>query len=62
MAWVLRSNSVDTYQEYFAGCLQKGDSTFNLSEKEMATHSSICLEDPMDRGAWWTAVYGVAQS
>ena len=22
----------------------------------------FCLENPMDRGAWWTAVYGVAQS
>ena len=21
-----------------------------------------CLENPMDRGAWWPAVYGVAQS
>ena len=21
-----------------------------------------CLEDPVDRGAWWAAVYGVAQS
>ena len=21
-----------------------------------------CLENPMDRGAWWTAVYGVAKS
>ena len=21
-----------------------------------------CLENPMDRGAWWAAVYGVAQS
>ena len=32
-------------------------------EKEMATHSSVlCLENPMDRGAWWAAVYGVAQS
>ena len=20
-----------------------------------------CLENPMDRGAWWAAVYGVAQ-
>ena len=27
----------------------------------MATHSS-CLENPVDRGAWWAAVYGVAQS
>ena len=21
-----------------------------------------CLENPRDRGAWWSAVYGVAQS
>ena len=21
-----------------------------------------CLENPVDRGAWWAAVYGVAQS
>ena len=27
----------------------------------MATHSSV-LENPRDRGAWWAAVYGVAQS
>ena len=31
-------------------------------EKEMATHSSIsCLENPMDRGAWWAIVYGVTE-
>ena len=24
--------------------------------------SRICLENPRDRGAWWVAVYGVAQS
>ena len=28
----------------------------------MATHSSSCLENPRDRGAWWAAIYGVAQS
>ena len=22
----------------------------------------FCLEDPMDRGAWWTAVHGVIKS
>ena len=22
----------------------------------------ICLENPMDRGAWWVAVHGVAKS
>ena len=36
---------------------------FHALEKEMATHSSVlCLENPRDRGAWWAAVYGVAQS
>ena len=28
----------------------------------MATHSNSCLENPRDGGAWWAAVYGVAQS
>ena len=28
----------------------------------MATHSSIfCLENPMDRGAWWDTVHGVTK-
>ena len=32
-------------------------------EKEMATHSSILAwENPMDRGDWWTTVYGVTKS
>ena len=31
-------------------------------EKEMATHSSSCLENPMDGGAWWATVCGVAKS
>ena len=33
---------------------------FHTLEKEMATHSS--LENPRDGGAWWAAVYRVAQS
>ena len=35
---------------------------FHALEKEMATHSCSCLENPRDAGAWWAAVYGVAQS
>ena len=32
-------------------------------EKEMAIHSSnSCQENPMDGGAWWAAVHGVAKS
>ena len=32
----------------------------DLLEKEMATQYS-CLEIPMDRGAWWAMVHGVAK-
>ena len=35
---------------------------FHALEKEMATHSGSCLENPRDGGAWWVAVSGVAQS
>ena len=28
----------------------------------MATHSSTRLENPMDGGAWWASVHGVAKS
>ena len=36
---------------------------FHAVEKEVATHSQCsCLENPRDGGAWWAAVYGVAQS
>ena len=30
--------------------------------QEVATLQCSCLENPRDGGAWWTAVYGVAQS
>ena len=33
-----------------------------LVEKAMAPHSCSCLENPMDGGAWWAAVHGVAKS
>ena len=33
------------------------------TEKAMASHSKYsCLENPMDGGAWWAAVHGVAKS
>ena len=35
----------------------------NPLEKEMATRSSLInLENPMDRGAWWATVHGIAES
>ena len=30
-------------------------------EKGMATHSSSCLEKPMDRGAWQATVHGATE-
>ena len=30
-------------------------------EKEMAAHSSICLKNSMDRGAWQATVHGIAR-
>ena len=30
-------------------------------EKEMATHSSSSLENPMDRRAWWATVHRVTK-
>ena len=35
---------------------------FHALEKEMATHSCSCLENPRNGGAWWAAIYGVTQS
>ena len=44
-----------------------GDSGWSLGwdnplKKEMATHSYSCLENSMDRGAWWATVRGVTES
>ena len=38
---------------------------FSLSSNEEGNGNPLqysCLENPRDRGAWWAAVYGVAQS
>ena len=32
-------------------------------EESMATHSQYsCLENPLDRGAWWATVYSIEKS
>ena len=31
-------------------------------EKEMAIHSSILAQNPVDIGAWWDTAHGVAKS
>ena len=57
------------------GCRQGGRKEWDTT-KQLYFHFSLscigegngnplqcsCLEDPRDRGAWWAAIYGVAQS
>ena len=44
----------------------RGDTTLHPStwwrRKDGFTFLGSCLENPRDRGAWWAAIYGVAQS
>ena len=56
----LRCKESTANQETWVRSLSREDPL----EKEMATHSSIlasCLGNPMDRGAWWATVHGVAK-
>ena len=48
MSWTRLSNFTFTFH-------------FHALEKEMATPSSG-VENPREGGAWWAAIYGVAQS
>ena len=36
--------------------------TFKIRESNGTPLQYSCLENPMDGGAWWAAIYGVAQS
>ena len=44
-------------------CLKKIDLIINVCREDNGTPLQYsCLESPMDGGAWWAAVHGVAQS
>ena len=45
-------------QNFLAFCL----SHFHFGEGNGSPLQYSCLENPRDGGAWWAAVYGVAQS
>ena len=58
----MRNAGLDEAQ---AGIKMAGRNTSNLRyavEKEMVTHSRFLPGESQDGGAWWAAVYGVAQS
>ena len=40
----------------------KGTPSFRIGEGNSKPLQYPCLENPMDRGAWWAAVHGVATS
>ena len=51
---------------YNAGDARDMGSIPELGRSPRGGHGNLlqcsCLENPMDRGAWWAAVYGVGQS
>ena len=54
-----RVKSLPTMQETWVRSLGWKD----LLEEGMATHSSILAwRIPMDRGAWWATIHGIAKS
>ena len=65
-----KSHGLRSLVGYSPGGHEESDTTddftftfhFHALEKEMATHSCSCLENPRHGGAWWAAVYGVAQN
>ena len=57
--WVHR---IKNYMQFIFLYKLKKQLPVRLSEKAMATLQYSCLENPMDGGAWWAAVHGVAKS
>ena len=49
-----------------AGDMRDVDSILELGRSPGGGHGNLlqysCLENPMDRGAWWATVHGVAES
>ena len=64
-AWIEEPDRLQSMGSLRVGRLSDFTFTFHFHalEEEMATHSSILAwRIPEDGGAWWAAVYGVAQS
>ena len=47
---------------YFLATFNKGALYLKFGEGNGTPLQYSCLENPMDGGAWWAAVHGVAQS
>ena len=56
------SNRCETYVYAFTYTCIISQIIFHYSLLQDIEYSSLCLENPVDGGAWWAAVHGVAKS
>ena len=60
-SWQIDGETMETVRDYFlAG--EGGGSKITAREGNDTLLQYSCLENPMDRGAWWAAVHGVTKS
>ena len=58
----LQDTDFISFKTYLVGVLHFHFSLSCIGEGNGNPLQCSCLENPRDRGAWWAAVYGVAQS
>ena len=58
--WTHRGDSRVRVEAYTRGCVDRSK-ILGITGNHVSRKNS-CLENPRDRGAWWAAVYGVAES
>ena len=65
-SWERDGETVETVSDFiFAGSKITGDGDCSHEIKRRFNGTPLqysCLENPMDRGAWWAAVHGVTKS
>ena len=59
---VLRCQLVSNLEKYLKYLFIKGILICVIGEGNGTPLQYSCLENPVDGGAWWAAVYGVTQS
>ena len=65
-SWQIVGETVETVSDFISGGSKitgDGDCSHEIKRRFNGTPLQYsCLENPMDRGAWWAAVHGVAKS
>ena len=65
-SWQIDGEAVETVSDFISGGSKitgDGDCSHEIKRRFNGTPLQYsCLENPMDRGAWWAAVHGVAKS